>query len=63
MFLLIISHVVNLLTNLSPDCSQELIPICDNNFEASFCGRDVSSVIILLDFMDNQLDKVCLFLK
>ena len=51
------SHTINLLTSMVPECYEELIP--QNVTEGDdFQGHDVTSLVVLLDFLEERLGKV-----
>lgn len=58
------SHAINLLTSINSDYFKDLIPICDDlDPEKCFNGHDISSILSLVAFMENHLDKPPALLK
>ena len=50
------SQVVNLLTSVRPECYDDLAPI-SANMEESYHGRDMITFDVLLQFLEDRLDK------
>ena len=68
-FLLKNSMTVNLLTNVPLDCYEELLtPLNEDdedigleNKEAEYDGKNMEAILVLLQFLNRRLDKVCWF--
>lgn len=68
-FLLKTSMTVNLLTNVPLDCYEELLtPLNEDdedigleNKEAEYDGKNMEAILVLLQFLNRRLDKVCGF--
>lgn len=60
---------VNLLTNVPLDCYEELLtPLNEDdedigleNKEAEYDGKNMEAILVLLQFLNRRLDKVCWF--
>lgn len=66
-FKFINSMTVNLLTNVPSDCYEELLtPLNEDdddigleNKEAEYDGKNMEAILVLLEFLNRRLDKVC----
>ena len=64
------SMTVNLLTNVPLDCYEELLtPLNEDdedigleNKEAEYDGKNMEAILVLLQFLNRRLDKVCCFM-
>ena len=57
-FLFIFSHAINLMTNLRPECYGELVPTSSTTSEDTYEGQDVSTLTVLLGYLEERLGKV-----
>ncbi len=55
------SHAINLMTNLRPECYGELVPTGSTTTDDTYEGQDVSTLTVLLGYLEERLGKVILF--
>lgn len=51
------SHAINLMTNLRPECYGELVPTSSTTSEDTYEGQDVSTLTVLLGYLEERLGK------